>query len=109
MVGSYLQLISRRYKGQLDSEADEFIGFAGDGAHRMQRLISDLLAYSHVGSTDRILLHTSSEDALQQALINLHSAIAESGALVTRDPLPVVMANETQLTQLFQNLVGNAI
>ncbi len=109
MVASYTQLLSRRYKGKLDADADEFIAFAVDGASRMQRLIQDLLAYSRVGTKGKDLLDTSSEEALQRALINLRGAIEESGALVTHDPLPEVMADETQLIQLFQNLVGNAI
>ena len=109
MVASYTQLLSRRYKGKLDADADEFIAFAVDGANRMQRLIQDLLAYSRVGTKGKDLLDTSSEDALEQALINLRGAIEDSGALVTHDPLPTVLADETQLIQLFQNLVGNAI
>lgn len=109
MVASYTQLLSRRYKGKLDSDADEFIAFAVDGASRMQRLIQDLLAYSRVGSKGMNLLNVSSEDALQQALVNLRGAIEESGALVTHDPLPVVLADEMQLILLFQNLVANAI
>jgi PAS domain S-box-containing protein len=109
MVASYTQLLSRRYKGKLDSDADEFISFAVDGASRMQRLIQDLLTYSRVGTKGKELLETSSEEALQQALLNLRSAIEESKALVTHDPLPDVLADQMQLTQLFQNLVGNAI
>jgi len=109
MVASYTQLLSRRYKGKLDREADEFIAFAVDGASRMQRLIQDLLAYSRVGTKGKDLLDTSSEEALQQALVSLRSAIQESGARVTHDALPTVLADEMQLTQLFQNLVGNAI
>jgi light-regulated signal transduction histidine kinase (bacteriophytochrome) len=109
MVASYTQLLSRRYKGKLDSDADEFIAFAVDGASRMQRLIQDLLAYSRVGTKGRDLLDISSEEALQQALINLRGAIQEKGALVTHDPLPTVVADEMQLIQLFQNLIGNAI
>jgi PAS domain S-box-containing protein len=109
MVASYTQLLSRRYKGKLDSDADEFIAFAVDGANRMQRLIQDLLAYSRVGTKEYELIDTSSEDALQRALINLNGAIETSGALVTHDPLPIVLADEGQLVQLFQNLVGNAI
>jgi light-regulated signal transduction histidine kinase (bacteriophytochrome) len=108
-VASYTQLLYKRYKGQLDSDADEFIAFAVDGASRMQRLIHDLLAYSRAGTSGKDLLDTSSEEALQEALINLRGAIAESGALVTHDPLPAVLADEMQLIQLFQNLVGNAI
>jgi PAS domain S-box-containing protein len=109
MVASYTQLLSRRYKGKLDADADEFIAFAVDGASRMQRLIQDLLAYSRVGTRGSDLLDISSEDALGQALFNLRGAIEESSALVTHDPLPTVSADETQLVQLFQNLVGNAI
>jgi PAS domain S-box-containing protein len=109
MVASYTQLLSRRYKGKLDSDADEFIAFAVDGASRMQRLIQDLLTYSRVGTKGSDLLDISSENALRQALLNLRGAIKESGALVTHDPLPTVLADEMQLVQLFQNLVGNAI
>ena len=109
MVASYTQLLSRRYKGKLDSDADEFIAFAADGASRMQRLIQDLLTYSRVGTKEKDLRDTSSEETLQQALVNLRGAIEESGAMVTHDPLPTVLADEMQLIQLFQNLVGNAI
>jgi PAS domain S-box-containing protein len=109
MVASYVALIARRYKGKLDADADEFISFAVDGAKRMQSLIQDLLAFSRVGSKGMELITTSSENALNRAIKNLHGAIAESGAQVTHDPLPSVLADEMQLTQLFQNLVGNAI
>jgi PAS domain S-box-containing protein len=109
MVASYTQLLSRRYKGKLDADADDFIAFAVDGAERMQRLIQDLLAYSRVGTKVQDLLDTSSEQALEQAVTNLRGAIEQSGALVTHGPLPHVRADQGQLTQLFQNLVGNAI
>jgi len=109
MVASYTELLSRRYKGKLDADADEFITFAVDGANRMQRLIQDLLVYSRVGTKGKELLVTSSEEALEQALVNLRGAIESSGAQVTHDPLPSVMADEMQLVQLFQNLLGNAI
>jgi len=109
MVASYTQLLSKRYKGRLDSDADEFIAFAVDGANRMQRLIQDLLAYSRVGTRGNQLAETSSEDAFEQAVQNLGGAIDDSGALVTHDPLPVVLADDGQLVQLFQNLVSNAI
>ena len=109
MVASYTQLLGRRYKGRLDADADEFIAFAVDGASRMQRLIQDLLTYSRVGTKGQDLLAASSEGSLRQALINLRGAIEASGALVTHDSLPAVMADEMQLVQLFQNLVGNAI
>ncbi|SEP21700.1 PAS domain S-box-containing protein [Salinihabitans flavidus] len=109
MVSSYTQLLARRYKGKLDSDADEFIEFAVDGASRMQRLIQDLLIYSRVGTKGKELLDTSSERAFQLAVGNLGGVIADSGALVTNDPLPDVCADEIQLIQLFQNLVANAI
>jgi PAS domain S-box-containing protein len=109
MVASYTQLLSRRYKGQLDADADQFIAFAVDGASRMQRLIQDLLAYSQIGTKGRQLIDTSSEETLQQALLNLKGAIEDSGAVVTHEVLPAVLADGTQLIQLFQNLVGNAI
>jgi PAS domain S-box-containing protein len=109
MVASYTQLLSKRYKGKLDSDADEFIAFAVDGANRMQRLIQDLLEYSRVGTKGQELLDTSSEEALEQAIVNLGPAIEDSGAVVTHDSLPIVSADEGQLIQLFQNLVGNAI
>lgn len=109
MVASYTQLLARRYKGRLDDDADDFIAFAVDGASRMQGLIEDLLAFSRVGTKGRALLPTSSEDALGLALRNLHAAIEETGVTVTHDPLPVVAADDTQLIQLFQNLVANAI
>jgi light-regulated signal transduction histidine kinase (bacteriophytochrome) len=109
MVASYTQLLSKRYKGKLDSDADEFIAFAVDGVNRMQRLIQDLLAYSRVGTEPSDLQTTSSEDALQQAITNLGGTIEDTGALVTNDPLPAVIADQGQLIQLFQNLIGNAI
>jgi len=109
MVASYTRLLSRRYKGRLDAQADEFIDFAEDGANRMQRLIQDLLAYSRIGTRGEERREISSELALGHALMNLRGAIEESGAIVTHDPLPLILGDETQLIQLFQNLVANAI
>jgi PAS domain S-box-containing protein len=109
MVSSYMQLLSRRYKGKLDANADEFIGFAVDGAKRMQQLINDMLAFSRVATTGREFKPVEAEAALKQALSNLKAAVEESHANVTFDPLPVVSADSGQLTQLFQNLIGNAI
>jgi PAS domain S-box-containing protein len=109
MVVSYTQLLARRYRGRLDPKADEFIEFAVDGATRMQRLIRDLLAYSRAGSSARPLLPTDSGRALQEALANLRLAIAESGAEVTHGSMPTVAADLPQLTQVFQNLIANAI
>jgi PAS domain S-box-containing protein len=109
MVSSFTQLLARRYKGKLDADADDFIGYAVDGVTRMQRHLRDLLAYSRVGTRGKELIETSSERALDHALANLGSAIADTGAVVTHDPLPGVQADESQLIQLFQNLVSNAI
>lgn len=109
MVSSYVQLLSRHYKGKLDSDADEFIGFAVDGANRMQTLIQDLLAFSRVGTRGKPFEPTDCEDVLEQVLTNLKVTIEESGAVVTHDALPTVMADDLQLVQLLQNLVGNAI
>jgi light-regulated signal transduction histidine kinase (bacteriophytochrome) len=109
MVSSYTQLLAQRYVGKLDSDADEFIAFAVDGATRMQRLIQDLLAYSRIGTKQMDVAVVSSEKALDFALGNLEGAIADSGAQVTTDALPSVRTDETQLVQLFQNLISNAI
>ncbi|MEJ0006964.1 MAG: PAS domain S-box protein [Steroidobacteraceae bacterium] len=109
MVASYTQLLAERYKGRLDSDADEFIEFAVGGANRMQQLILDLLAYSRAGAKMGETQKISGEQALQAALANLQAAIAESGARVTHDALPDVTIDELQLTQIFQNLIGNAI
>jgi PAS domain S-box-containing protein len=109
MVSSYTQLLARRYQGQLDAAADEFIAYAVDGANRMQRLINDLLAYSRVGTRAKAIEPTDCTAVLDQALANLKAAIEKSGAVVTHDPLPTVMADDSQLVQLLQNLIGNAI
>jgi PAS domain S-box-containing protein len=108
-VASFTQLLSERYKGRLDKDADEFIAFAVGGAHRMQALINDLLSYSRLETRGKPPEPTDSHDALGQALANLGTAIRESVALVTNEDLPTVRADESQLVQLFQNLVGNAI
>lgn len=109
MISSYTQLLAQRYAGKLDADADEFIAFAVDGAERMQRLIQDLLAYSRVGTKGMTVTLISSQKSLDLALANLGSAIADSGARITSDELPPVRADEMQLVQLFQNLIGNAI
>ena len=109
MVASYTQLLARRYKGKLGDEADEFIGFAVDGATRMQQLIQDLLSYSRLTTKGKALHLTQAEVACNAALENLHETIKESNAEVSIGPLPGVIGDATQLTQLFQNLIGNAI
>jgi PAS domain S-box-containing protein len=109
MVASYTELLAQRYEGRLDSDADEFIAFAVDGCHRMQGLIQDLLSYSRAGANGEALKEVSGEDALEKALRNLRATINESKAIVTHDSLPAILTNETQLVQVLQNLVGNAI
>jgi light-regulated signal transduction histidine kinase (bacteriophytochrome) len=108
MVASYVQLLEKKYKGRLDEKADKYIFFAVDGVVRMQKLIDGLLAYSRVargGEFDRV----DTNRAFSSALSNLAVAIHESGALVTKDDLPVVFGDEMQLSQVFQNLIVNAI
>jgi PAS domain S-box-containing protein len=109
MVASYTQLLQRRYQGQLDDDADEFIAFAVDGATRMQRLINELLAYSRVGSQGEPLAEADLEPVLGEVLEVLGLSIAESNATVTHDPMPTVTCDPTQIGQVFQNLIANAI
>jgi len=109
MVSSYVQLLAHRYQDKLDSDANEFIAFAVDGAKRMQALINDLLSFSRVGTRGKPFEPTDCGLALDCALDNLRVAIEESGATVIRAPLPTVAGDATQLTELFQNLIGNAV
>lgn len=109
MVASYTQLLAKRYKGQLDEDADEFIAYAVNGANRMQALIQDLLAFSRVDRQGQQFERTSVETLLSYALENLKGAIEDSRAAVTHDPLPDVVADERQLLHVLQNLLSNAI
>lgn len=109
MVSSYTQLIARRYRGKLDSDADDFIAFAVDGVTRMQRLINDLLVYSRVSTRAREAKSTDAGAAVRAALANLSSVIEETGAIIEVGPLPRVVADDVQLTQVIQNLVSNAL
>ncbi len=109
MISSYVQLLERRYKDKLDEDADEFIAYAVDGAKRMQGLITDLLELSRLGTRERSLGAVDCEAILKQALGNLQASLAECCAQVTHEPLPTVTADATQLVQLFQNLIGNAV
>jgi len=109
MVASYTQLLAERYSGKLDENADKYIGYAVEGALRMQALIQDLLAFSRVGSNGSVRTPTDCNAVLNQAVQNLQAAIQESHASITHAPLPVVAADSSQLAQLFQNLIGNAI
>jgi light-regulated signal transduction histidine kinase (bacteriophytochrome) len=108
-VTGYAELLARRYRGQLDSRADELIEGAVDGARRMQGFIRDLLAYSRIGF-DRVQLVPTSMDSVRDlALQNLAAAVEESSAVIDSDPLPVVIGDPNQLVQLLQNLIGNSI
>lgn len=109
MVASYTQLLARRYGDRLDEDAHEFIGYAVDGVRRMQGLISDLLAYSRVGSRGGTAERVELEEVMARTVDVLRSAIEESGATVTHDPLPAVYADPVQIGQVLQNLVGNAL
>ena len=109
MITSFTQLLVSRYRGNLDTDADEFIHFIADGAKRMSSLINDLLEYSRVGTRGRPLSPTDCSTVFELACNNLRVAIEEAGATITSDPLPKVMGDEIQLIQLFQNLIGNAV
>jgi signal transduction histidine kinase len=108
-VASFTQLLQRRYAGQLDARADQYIEFAVDGARRMQALINDLLQYSRVGRSAREPALVSSEAALAQARNNLAAAMEETGATVETGHLPLVLAELPLLTAVFQNLLSNAL
>ena len=109
MITSYLQLIEKRYFQNLDEDGKEFIAFAVEGAKRMQTLINDLLKYSRVGTKAKEFAPVDCNQVLADTLNNLEIAIVESQSRITSDKLPTVTGDETQLRQLFQNLVGNAV
>jgi signal transduction histidine kinase len=108
-VAGYLQMVERRYGSKLGVEADEFIRFAIDGAHRMQALIESLLFYSRVATKDKVFERIALDDALDEALKNLARRIEETGATIERGPLPHLRGDRTQMVQLFQNLLANAL
>jgi signal transduction histidine kinase len=109
MITSYMQLLKQRYSAQLDRSGNEFVDFALDGATRMQRLITDLLAYSRVGTRGQPFESVDLGEIVRRTLQNLEVAVQETGAQVTTDALPTVAGDPVQLTQLFQNLVANAL
>jgi signal transduction histidine kinase len=109
MVAAYTQLLGERYRGKLDENADKFIGYACEGAARMQTLIQDLLAFSRVGRNETGCTQVDCGALMKEILLTLGPAIAESGAVVTHGPLPAVWADRSQLAQVFQNLIANAI
>jgi len=109
MVISFTQLLAQKYAGKLDEDADHIIGFAVDGATRMEELINDLLEYSRVGKTDRAFEITDCERVVDRVLNNLQLAIQETQVEINRVPLPTIMGDQRQLIQLWQNLIENAI
>lgn len=109
MVASYCELLGERYKGKLDDKADKYIGYAVDGARRMQRLITCLLEYSRVGTRAQPLQPTNADAVLSSALHGLQKAVQANQAVIVREGLPTVLADELQLGQVFQNLIGNAL
>jgi light-regulated signal transduction histidine kinase (bacteriophytochrome) len=102
MISSFLQLLQMRYSGQLDSDADEFINFAVEGAKRMQNLIQDLLAYSRVTTKGNEFKDIKMEEALEQALVNLKMSIEENNANITHDPLPIITADYSITTESYR-------
>lgn len=108
-VSGCVELLARRYRDKLDAQAGEWIQLTVEGAKRMQALIRDLLAYSRVGTSGKSFVPTNVGAALDLALANLATSITESGAVITHDPLPSLVADPTQMAQLFQNLIGNAL
>jgi len=109
MVSNYVQFLARRYRGKLDSDADDFINYAVEGAARMKTLIDDLLQYSRISSRGKAPELSNSGAVLDQTLADLKRLIEETHAEVTRDPLPEVSVDASQLRQVFQNLIANAI
>jgi light-regulated signal transduction histidine kinase (bacteriophytochrome) len=108
-VSSFAHLLATRYRGKLDADADDFIRYVVDGTERMEQLIRDVLAYCRVGTAERFLCRTDANLVMARAIESLKTAIEENQALITYDPLPIVMAYETELFQLFHNLLANAI
>jgi len=109
MVANFTQLLAKRYRGQLDADADEFIGYVVDGVSRMHQLIVDLLTYSRVGTHGRPHVPVDCDAVVARALIDLTVAVERAGAVVTHGALPTIIADESQIGQLFLNLIGNAL
>jgi PAS domain S-box-containing protein len=109
MVSSYTQLLAKRYKSQLDQDANDYIEYAVDGAVRMQTLIQDLLKFSRLNTHVQEFISVDTNDLYDYAIDNLAVAIDETGTVVTKDQLPFVQGDAGQLRQLFQNLIGNAV
>jgi light-regulated signal transduction histidine kinase (bacteriophytochrome) len=108
MVASFTQLLEKRYEGQLDDDADEFIGFIVEGAQRMKNLIDDLLAFSRLNTTPIKFEYTKLNTVLDEVLSDLKNSIDENNALITSDSLPIIWCDPLKIRQLFQNLISNA-
>lgn len=109
-VGSYAQLLARRYRGKLDSDADDFVNYIVGGVNRMHTLLNDMLAFSRVTQAQgKPFQVTSLENVLEGALMNLQLSASESGATITHDPLPASLCDASQIAQVFQNIIGNAL
>jgi PAS domain S-box-containing protein len=108
-ISGFTELLEKRYKGHIDEKADKYIHFIVDGTRQMDQIIHDLLAYSRVQTRAQEFGLTDTNKALDQALSNLHSSIQARGAVITQDPLPQIHADSTQITLVFQNLIGNAL
>ena len=109
MITSFSQLLAKRYSGQLDEEADNIISFVVDGAKRMDKLIQAILAYSHVSSQARAFESVNCEEVIDIALSNLQLTIQKTNAQITRNTLPIIFGDKTQLVQLFQNIIANGM
>ncbi|MDJ1176056.1 ATP-binding protein [Roseofilum capinflatum] len=109
LIGSYVELLEMRYEDQFDRDGKDFLGFVVEGVNHMQGLIDDLLAYSRVGRKGQEPIAVNAEESLKRSLNHLQIRIAEVGAKITYDSLPEIVADPTQLTQLFQNLMSNAL
>jgi len=109
MVASFTQLLERKYKDKLDQDAQDYIKYAVDGATRMQKLISDLLLYSRITTSEKEFGEVDTALVFEQAILNLQQRINDTNAIITNENLPVLKADEFQILQLFQNLIGNAI
>jgi light-regulated signal transduction histidine kinase (bacteriophytochrome) len=109
MVASFSQLLERRYKDQIDEDADDYIEFIVEGANRMKKLIDDLLAFSRLNTEAKEFKLTDTNSALDDVLVNLNPTIMENNAQITHDPLPIIKVDSSQIRQLFQNLITNAI
>lgn len=109
MITSFLQLLERRYQDQLDADANEFIGYAVDGAKRLDAMIQDILIYSKITNKERNLTHVNINNVLEQTYLNLKTSIDENNAVITYNELPSLIIDEQLMIQLFQNLISNAI